>query len=343
MRASIADVAKRANVSISTVSRVINRRELVNEQTLVRVDAAINELGYRPNGFARGLMIGRSELVGLILPDLHGEFYSEIIRGADRQAREMGYGLVVSSMREGDDGHSLLHIVQQRAMLDGVAVMVADLTDDIRSALTSFPLPFVLLDNDVAGAPHDSVVIDQKYGAAQLMTHIVHARRARRVVFVGGLRTNEDTIARLDACRDALASHGLTLAEQDVHHLDYEYETAFRVAVERIEDWRGPGTCVFAANDEMAAGVIAAATTAGLTLPDELGVVGFDDTRIARMTHPPLTTVRVPMALMGAEALRLLVERLHEPDRRPTRVTLRPEIIVRSSCGNSARSTRDEV
>jgi DNA-binding LacI/PurR family transcriptional regulator len=93
----------------------------------------------------------------------------------------------------------------------------------------------------------------------------------------------------------------------------------------------------------MAAGVIAAATTAGLTLPDELGVVGFDDTRIARMTHPPLTTVRVPMALMGAEALRLLVERLHEPDRRPTRVTLRPEIIVRSSCGNSARSTRDEV
>ena len=107
MPASIEDVAKLANVSISTVSRVINRRELVNEATCQRVEAAIRELHYRPNAFARGLMLRKSGIVGLVLPDLHGEFYSEIIRGANSQAREMGHNLLLSSALPGDDAREL--------------------------------------------------------------------------------------------------------------------------------------------------------------------------------------------------------------------------------------------
>ena len=103
MPSSIEEVAKRANVSISTVSRVINRRELVNEQTCKRVEEAIRELKYRPNAFARGLMLRKSGIVGLVLPDLHGEFYSEVIRGANLQAREMGHNLLLSSALPGDD------------------------------------------------------------------------------------------------------------------------------------------------------------------------------------------------------------------------------------------------
>jgi LacI family transcriptional regulator len=197
MPVSIAEVARRANVSISTVSRVINRRELVNEKTRARVELAIRELGYQPNAFARGLMLHKSEIVGLVLPDIHGEFYSEIIRGANNQARASGYNLVVSSARDGDDSHSLLDAIRQRSLLDGVAVMVSEVTDRIQGVLTDFRLPFVVLDGDIDGTAHDSVVIDQRAGAIALMRHLVTTCGARRIVFVGGLETNVDTICPL--------------------------------------------------------------------------------------------------------------------------------------------------
>jgi len=337
MPASIDDVARLANVSISTVSRVLNRREVVNDKTRARVESAIRELGYQPNAFARGLMLRRSEIVGLVLPDLHGEFYSEIIRGANQQARAMGYNLLVSSARDGDDSQSLLHAIRQRSLLDGVAVMVSELTDRIQGVLADFRLPLVVLDDDIAGAPHDSVIIDQQHGARALMRHLVQRCGARRIIFVGGQETNFDTIARLEAYRQVLAESGLAQAARDVYFLDYEYDTAFELATRTVGQWAGPGSCVFAANDEMAAGIVAAANAAGVPVPLDLAVVGFDNTRVARMTRPPLTTVHVPMSEMGARAIELLCLRLADPQRPPTRVSLQPELIVRESCGCGLR------
>lgn len=330
---SISDVAKRARVSISTVSRVLNRRELVSERTRARVESAIETLGYRPNAFARGLMLGRSEIVGLVLPDLHGEFYSEIIRGANSRAREMGYNLVVSSTRDGDDSHSLVRAIQQRSLLDGVAIMVSEVTDRVRDALRELRVPFVVLDDEIDGAPHDSVIIDQRHGARAVVEHMVTRCGARRIVFLGGLATNLDTLARLDACREALTEAGLGLDAADVHYLDYQFETAYHFALERVAQWAAPGVCVFAANDEMASGVVAAATARGVAVPGQLSVVGFDDTRVARMTRPALTTVRVPMFEMGSRAIELLCQRVVEPNRPNERVTLRPELILRESSG----------
>jgi LacI family transcriptional regulator len=335
---SIADVAQRASVSISTVSRVINRRNLVNERTRLRVEEAIRELGYQPNAFARALMLRRSEIVGLVLPDLHGEFYSEIIRGANAQARQSGYNLLVSSTHDGDeDGQSLLSAIQQRTLVDGVAVMVSEITDRVAEALTDFRLPFVMLDGDIDGLPHDSVVIDQHYGARAMMEHLVSVCGAKRIMFVGGLETNIDTIARFQAYREVLARAGLPYSESDIYHLDYEYETAYQLAAQHVREWIGAGSYVFAANDEMAAGIVAAAAAAGCAVPRDLGVVGFDDTRVARLTHPALTTVRVPMSKMGAHAVELLCRRIEDPDRAPTAVSLRPQLVVRESCGSSAR------
>lgn len=334
MRVSISDVARRANVSISTVSRVLNRREIVNIETRERVEQAIRELGYRPNRFARGLTLGRSELVGLFLPDLHGEFYSEIIRGADQQARRMGYQLVVSSIRDADSRTSVVDAIQERAFLDGVALMISEPDDTLRALLDTTTTPIVVLDNDLPGVPHDSVLIDQERGAARLMRHLIDARGVQRVIFVGGLKTNADTRARFKAYAEALDAAGLTHRSEDVYFLDYEFESAFHLATRHAPAWAGPHTCIFAANDEMAAGVIAAASTVGVQLPQDLAVVGFDDVRIARMTHPPLTTMRVPMSQMGAQAIELLCRRLDQPERPPTRVSLQPELVVRDSCGS---------
>jgi len=334
MPASIEDVAKLANVSISTVSRVINRRALVNEETCKRVEAAIRELSYRPNAFARGLMLRKSGIVGLVLPDLHGEFYSEIIRGANIQAREMGHNLLLSSAMPGDDAESWLSAIGQHALIDGLAMMVSDtMVAGVGPTLAELKVPIVVLDDEIEGVEHDAVIIDQQQGALAMMHHLINDCGAKRVFFVGGVETNIDTQARYKAYRDSLKKGGLKFHKDDVYHLDYTYGSAYRLAVDRVAEWAGPKHFVFAANDEMAAGIIAGASAKGVAVPNELGVVGFDDTRVAQMIKPPLTTVRVPMSKMGATAIELLCQRIAEPDRPMTTVSLPAELVVRDSCG----------
>lgn len=339
MPASIEDVAKKARVSISTVSRVINRRELVNAKTRERVEAVIRELHYRPNAFARGLMLRKSGIIGLVLPDLHGEFYSEIIRGANLQAREMGTNLLLSSALPGDDAQRWLAALGQRALLDGLAVMVSDtMASGIGPALAEFGLPIVVLDGEINGVKHDTVMIDQRQGAQSVVRHLLEDCHKQRVIFVGGLKTNIDTQARYKAYGDTLKSAGRKIDSQDVYYLDYTYESAYQLAVKHARDWAGSATAVFAANDEMAAGIIAGATARGVSVPEKLAVVGFDDTRMAQMTKPLLTTVRVPMSNMGATAIELLCQRIAEPERMPVTVSLPAELVVRESSGEPSRN-----
>ncbi|MEO1498738.1 MAG: LacI family DNA-binding transcriptional regulator [Planctomycetota bacterium] len=333
MPVSIEDVARRAGVSISTVSRVLNRRNIVNADTRKRVEKAIDALGYRPNVFARGLMLRRSNILGLVLPDLHGEFYSEIIRGANTKTRELGYHMLVSSVTADDDGHDVLSAVGTQGLVDGIIVMVTEMSSRIRSSLAGADLPLVVLDGDVPGVKHDSVVIDQQQGAEAMVRHLLDTAPDDRVLFIGGHEMNLDTRDRLEAYRRVLAEHGRPPAGDDVVHLDYRYETAFNYASGRVLQWAERPTTVFAANDEMAAGVVDAAIAATLRVPEDLKVVGFDDTRIAQLTRPRLTTVRVPKSDMGAAAIELLCARLSEPKRPSTKVTLETELVVRESCG----------
>lgn len=334
MPASIEDVARRANVSISTVSRVINRRELVNEKTRKRVEEAIRELRYRPNAFARGLMLRKSGIVGLVLPDLHGDFYSEIIRGANLKARESGHNLLLSSSLPGDDSESWLAAIGQHALLDGLAVMVSDtVARGIGPTLAEMHVPIVVLDNEINGVEHDCVIIDQARGAEAMMRHLLDDCHAERIIFVGGLETNIDTQTRFKAYCDTVASIGRKVDADDIYYLDYSYDSAYRLALQEVESWAGPRHCVFAANDEMAAGIIAGAIAKKISVPKSLGVVGFDDTRVAQMSNPLLTTVRVPMSNMGATAIELLCQRIIDPDRAPTTVSLPAELVVRDSCG----------
>ncbi len=332
MSVSIQDVAAKANVSISTVSRVLNRRNIVNEETRKRVESAISDLGYTPNVFARGLMLRRSHILGLVLPDLHGEFYSEIIRGANLRARELGYKLMISSAAAKDDGSELMAAVADHGIVDGLAVMISEINTRIRESLKKVNIPLVVLDGDVSGVKHDSVVIDQRTGTVAMLRHLVQQCGIRRIVFVGGPITNIDTIERLSAYREVTSEVGLQVGD-DVYHLDYQYDTAFELGVKRVLEWAGQEAAVFAANDEMAAGFIDAALAAGLSVPDDLSVVGFDDTRIASMTRPRLTTVRVPMSSMGAAAIDLLCQRFDDPKRHATKITLKSELVVRESCG----------
>lgn len=334
MPASIEDVAKQAGVSISTVSRVLNRRNLVNAATIERVEKAIQELGYRPNVFARGLMLRKSNILGFVLPDLHGEFYSEILRGAMQKARELGYDLIVSAVGSSEDGRDVLGMVASQGLVDGLVVMVSEMDSQIRKSLANFGWPLVVLDDEVKGVQHDTVVIDQQRAAEALACHVVDMHPQDRVVFVGGLETNLDTIDRLNALQRVLAKDKRKLGSRDIFFLDYSYQTAFDLALRKLKEWIVEPTTIFAANDEMAAGVVAAATSRHVDVPGGIRVVGFDGTRIAQLTNPPLTTVQVPMATMGATAVELLCERIKQPDRPIVKVTLQAELVIRESCGS---------
>jgi DNA-binding LacI/PurR family transcriptional regulator len=202
-----------------------------------------------------------------------------------------------------------------------------------RATLEKVKIPLVLLDGDVDGVKHDSVMIDQRMGVVAMLRHLIDDRQARRIVFVGGLVTNIDTIERLEAFREVMAEANLPVAAGDVFHLDYQYETAYELGVKRVREWARRRATVFAANDEMAAGIIDAALAVGLAVPGDLPVVGFDDTRVATMTRPRLTTVRVPMSSMGAAAVDLLCQRLDNPKRPSTKLTLESELVIRESCG----------
>lgn len=338
------DVAKKANVSISTVSRVLNRQNIVNAATRKRVESAIEELGYKPNVFARGLMLRKSHILALVLPDLHGEFYSEIIRGANARARQLGYQLMVSSITQSEEDSSALSAVLEHGLADGLAFMVSEVDDQTRNTLSSIKIPYVVLDGTVEGLKHDCVAIDQVQGASSMVNHLVNKCNARRVIFLGGLVTNIDTIERLTAYKTVMAESGLEVGSNDIFHLDYRYETAYQLGVKHVSEWARSEACIFAANDEMAAGIIDAAIEKGVSVPEQLRVVGFDDTRIAQMTRPRLTTVHVPMSSMGASAIELLCQRLVEGERPHTKLTLQSELVVRESCGAAGFSKqRDRV
>lgn len=332
------DVAKKAKVSISTVSRVLNRQNIVNVATRKRVESAIEELGYRPNVFARGLMLRKSNILALVLPDLHGEFYSEIIRGANSRARQLGYQLMISSILQSEDGSSALAAVLEHGLADGLALMVSEVDAQTRKALSNIKIPFVVLDGSVEGIKHDCVTIDQVQGASSMAYHLIDKCGARRIIFLGGLVTNIDTLDRLAAYKDVASKAGVKIGANDVYHLDYHYESAYKLGVKKVTEWASSGASVFAANDEMAAGIIDAAIENGISVPDELRVVGFDDTRIAQMTRPRLTTVHVPMSSMGSSAIELLCQRLEDVNRPPTKLTLQSELVVRESCGSSSKA-----
>ncbi|MEM8678366.1 MAG: LacI family DNA-binding transcriptional regulator [Planctomycetota bacterium] len=336
MPVSIADVAQKAKVSISTVSRVVNGRNIVNVKTRERVEQAIVELGYRPNLFARGLMLNKSNILALLLPDLHGDFYSEVIRGANLRARELGYHLLVSSV-DPKEVHAMENLVAtaRHAMADGVAMLVSDRAITNQNALDQIDFPLVILDGESKGGSHDAVIIDHREGTVALMRHLVGCPEVQRIIFVGGPETNIDSSERFEAYKQVMQEAGLRVSRRDVFHLDFQFESAHALGLDRMRDWIGPRNCVFAGNDEMAAGLVHAALSLGVAIPEDLRVVGFDDARIAQLIKPQLTTVRVPMASMGAAAIELLTKRLEEPHRPRTKITLQAELVVRESCGLS--------
>lgn len=329
--ASIQDVAATAGVSTATVSRVLNNPELVTAETADKVRKAIAATGYKPNLFAKGLMTRKSQVLGVILPDIHGEFYSELLKGADEEARHQGYHLLVSSeaRRNGSDLNPSFGLV------DGLAVMIAEPNNALWKQARDTGLPVVAIDMEVQseGGGIDSILIDNISGTLEATRHLLQGTAAGNLYFVGGPETNFDTRTRADAFVGALRAAGHAATPQQVAFREYSESWGYQWAEKMHAAGSLRGSGVLCANDEIAVGVLQAADDLGYKVPAEVRIIGFDDTRLASIVRPKLSSVHVPMGEVGSTAIRMLMKRLENPAAPSETARLETRLIVRESSG----------
>jgi LacI family transcriptional regulator len=326
--ATIHDVAARAGVSVATVSRVLNGKELVREATSKQVRAAAESLRYVPNVAARSLSIRRSQTIGVVLPDVHGEFFSEVIRGIDLAARAEGYHILVSGSHS--DPVQMLEVVDaMRGRVDGLVVMAPDVTLAPIEEFRARDMPVVLLNS--SGPNRDAITIDNYGGARAMMRHL-HGLGHTRIAFVRGPQHNADARERLRGYRHAMRGMAATSLRALECSGDFTEESGF-TAGRRMAVSVPPPTAIFAANDSMAVGVLASLAAAGIKVPEAMSVVGFDDIPIARYVAPPLTTMRVDIAEVGRRAFALLLDAITDPMAHLTRRDrVATTLVVRGSC-----------
>jgi LacI family transcriptional regulator len=330
--ATIRDVARESNVSIATVSRVFNNSPLVSDATRQRVAAVAARMGYWPNGIARSLITSRTHTVGVLLPDLHGEFFSEVIRGIDLAAREKGFHILVS--RCSSSAEELAEALRSmRGRVEGLIVMAPDLEDapaTLRQCAGN--VAAVLLNPEETMPGYDTVSIANFDGASAAVRHLLGLGH-RRIATVTGPVHNIDARQRLDGYRAALRESGVEPSPDLELPGNFTEPSGYEAARELLRRAPRP-TAIFVANDHMAIGVMGALQDAEVRVPDDIAVVGFDDIPTARFLTPPLTTVRVDKLLLGQRALQLLVD----PDRASRPGDGRHEVVpitlvVRGSCG----------
>ena len=326
---SIKDVARRASVSIATVSRVLNNPGMVAPSTAERVQSAIDQLRYRPNRFAQGLVTRRSRVIGISLPDLHGEFYAELMHRADNRAEELGYHLLVSSGAHRPSSAAPSGVALD--LMDGLVTMVTE--DDVSDLdrLVTLGLPVAVLGAPVGDRRLDSITIDNRAGAREAAEHLLAGTPAARCWFVGGHRGNIDSDERASAFERVL--HGVGVDDPTAHVCRGEFTVEWgRVWAEgMIRAGALHGSGVLAGNDEIAVGIVDAARDAGISVPEGLRIVGFDDSRLCAMLRPTLSSVRVPIREAGIAAVDAVIRRLGDSDSVPVRRTFTTSLVVRDS------------
>jgi DNA-binding LacI/PurR family transcriptional regulator len=331
---TLEQVARVANVSRATASRVVNGDPRVGEPVRVAVESAVRDLRYVPNRAARSLVTRRSDSVAVVIPEpatqLFGDpFFPRVLRGMTEALGREGMQLILLMPEAPSDGARVERYLEA-GHVDGVLLISLHGADPLPAGLRRHGVPFV-----VGGRPPEEgftyVDVDNRGGASTAVGHLVDMGR-RRIATIAGPQDMAVGADRLAGYRERLVRTGLAADDSLVEVADFTHEGG-RAAMARLLD-REPGLdAVFVSSDLMAIGAMAALRSAGRAVPDDVAVVGFDDAPMASTSEPTLTSVRQPIEEMGREMTRLLVDGIRVPDRPPRRVILDTQLIVRASSG----------
>ncbi len=326
---TIKEVAQLAGVSISTVSHVINDTRFVSSDRRARVERAMREVGYMPNGVARTLRSGKSHTIGLMLPDSSNPYFAEIARGIQNAAFDMGYGVLVCNTDDELEKEALYGTLLIEKQVDGVILIAAGASGAHIRALQKRGIPISVVDRDSPEADVDSVQIDNRAGGRMAAQHLLELGH-RRIGCIAGRVEVYPSYDRVDGYVDALQAAGLPVDSSLIVNSTFRAEGGFE-AMRHLMTVPQPPTAVFACNDMMAVGATGALAQLGLRCPDDVSIVGFDDIQLVQYSNPPLTTVAQPKLEMGGQAVRLLTERMKSPEAPIRHVVLDAHLAIRRS------------
>jgi LacI family transcriptional regulator len=326
---TIREVAESAGVSYATVSHVINNTRIVSPETRERVLAAMDALNYRPNMLARSLRQGKTNTLGLVLPDSANPFFAEISRSIEDEAFKKGYSVFLCNT-ELDTERELFYVdVLSKKQVDGIIFIAAGDQADSLDFLLHRNLPVVMIDRNVPSVELDAVLTDNQLGGFLATRHLLDLGHTR-IACIAGPSSITPSSERIIGYRKALEQVGLPYNEDLVMRGDYHAQSGLEITHSILMMNPRP-TAIFALNDLMALGALRAAAEAGCSVPKDLAVIGYDDLELSRFTNPPLSTIAQPKKEVGVQAVNLLIERITQKNRPPTRLVLPPELIVRRS------------
>ena len=324
---TVKEIAAIAKVSVATVSRALQRPEVVSEATRQRIHDVVKRLGYTPNALARNLRTARTRLIIALLPDIANPFFSEVIRGIEQVAHENGYSVLL--------GETQSSLVREQAYADMVAARQADGIITMAHRVPVIPidgrLPVVNACEYVKDNKISSVYIDNVAGASAAVDYLVTLGH-RDIAFIAGPSSSPICVDREQGYRLALQWANIAIDPALTAVGDFSIEAGER-AIDLFLAQGQSFSAVFCSNDEMAIGAIRALTSKGLRVPEDVSVVGFDDIRFARYTSPPLTTVAQPKNAIGREAMTMLIELLNDSEVPPRKRVLSADLVVRGSTG----------
>jgi LacI family transcriptional regulator len=331
VRPTIHTVAERAGVSIATVSRLLNGSTRVSQATAEKVRRVIDEVGYLPNASARGLVTSVTGTLAVVFPKLSGPFFSELIRGAEAGAQEVGYHLLIygASSVVGEPQGQMLRLLATK--VDGLILASGNIRLDFARDVQRWGVPVVVLGRQPDDIPVDSIRPDNFGGAVKAVSHLIE-HGYRRIGMITGRSTHLHAAEREAGYRKALHDHGLRLHAELVITGAFDEEGGYE-AMQRLLRQRPVPEAVFAASDEMAIGAMAALRESGLRAAADVAVVGFDDIEPARYVQPSLTTVRQDMRGQAQIAVQMLLARVNGSDAEKETRVIPTELVIRGSCG----------
>lgn len=330
--ASMEDIAKRAGVSIATVSRVLNNSNNVNEVTRARIQKAIKDLKYQPSRVAKRLRSksASSHMLGVLIPDIQNPFYVEVLEGIEEIAFDNDYVLIMCNFSQDERKEKKYLEILKSEAIDGLIAAPASEDDVQIQKMVKDGLPVVCVDRGLTGVDVDLVLVDNETGAYDAVSYLAKAGY-KRIAHISGLMSIPSSRHRVNGYKRALAEFGLPLHDELLLHGDSKMQSGLDLCEKLLNLPQRPDA-IFTGNNLITLGALEAIHRRGLNIPGEVAVVGFDDMLWASSLNPPLSAVRQPAREIGRRAGELLIQRLRDPGRSNVKMILSAELMVRKSC-----------
>ncbi|WP_283153461.1 LacI family DNA-binding transcriptional regulator [Guptibacillus hwajinpoensis] len=329
--ANMTDVAKLANVSTATVSRVIQNPDAVKEKTRMKVLQAIEELNYQPNVLARYFRRTETKTILVMVPSIENNVFPQMIAGIDLIAHQSGYKVLLgNTYQDPDKAYSYLEELKQK-QVDGVILLTTRLDNNVITDIAD-KYPVVLTSDFISGLNVPTVAIDNISSARNAVEHLLQHGHQRVGMITGPLDISLSR-DRLKGYRQALLEHGIGVDGVLIQEGDHKYDSGYH-QMNKFLALENPPTAIFAANDSMAMGAVKAVKAHGLRVPEDIGVVGFDNIQFSDIFEPSLTTVAQPFMEMGERSMELLLKQINGETLTKKQHVLDTRLIIRDSCGH---------